>query len=473
MEKIETSVAIELGAAQLFLDDSRLQRTEGIDREWHGLRKHPANPLVVPSPPESMIFLLGTVIREPDPLTGGDPVFRMWYFTTGDRGGTDRPWFGYAESRDGIEWRKPELGLYEIGGSAQNNAVSFGGVFSRIGLGGVVRDPGISVPDGERYKAMFSGKQIDTREKRYYLIVSPDGIHWQVKSSFVPDKPSYPDRSCFVHDPYGDEYRLYSRTKYRTDALVKKGGEAYFGRAITLLTSSDLQRWSDPELVMHAEDDDPPGTEIYGAALFPYAGMWLALPQIHCSLTDRAYIEISVAHSEDGRVWNRQKDIVLPCGVTGEWDRFNQCVSTRPVRVGDELWVYYSGRTYRHGEYKLSGLKDTGPFHSAIGLATIRLDGWCSLSATFAGGRITTVPLELPVDSRKLFINAKADWGKIGVELLDVDGGVIDRSEPVAADGVRLEARWRKNGWKSRRGDDRYQLRFTLENARIYSWSVE
>lgn len=224
---------------------------------------------------------------------------------------------------------------------------------------------------------------------------------------------------------------------------------------------------------MHAEMDDPDGTEIYGIAAFPYEGQWGGLPQIHRSLPHLGYIDVAVAHSRDGKKWQREKELVLSRGDVGEWDRFNQCASTRPVRVGGELWVYYSGRLYRHKEYKGSGLKDTGPFLVGIGLATLRLDGFCSMQAGFDGGEIITKPVILPEGS--LFINAKSDWGEVVVEVLETDGGIIEgmRSIPVSADGVRLEVQWPDGSSFEGIAGRPVRLKFSIRNALLYSWRVE
>ena len=49
----------------------------------------------------------------------------MWYLPWGFRDGS-RLWC-YTVSRDGYDWEKPELGIYEFQGSRQNNIMaSFG-----------------------------------------------------------------------------------------------------------------------------------------------------------------------------------------------------------------------------------------------------------------------------------------------------------------------------------------------------------
>ena len=463
---------IPIGESQLFLDDTRIEERVNVKREWHRFEKHPDNPLISASGREERIYGFGSVRVESDPsLDTSDPVFRMWYFAGGQRDQseegdeidkTKRSWIAYARSRDGIKWEKPEVGL--------GNAVHYGGHFRRIDLSGVCRDP----QDGD-YHFISSAEQVKKKEKLYVVADSSDGIHWQDRGVFVPPAPAYPDRACFVRDPIGGGYRLYCRTRYNPQALIEKGGAAYFGRAVALLRSPDLAEWSEPTLVIHADENDPPGTEIYGGGFFPYAGHWIGLVQIHRSLVDHAYIDIGLAHSRDGIDWKREAATVLPLGDVGEWDRFNQSTAIAPVKVGDELWLYYSGRTYRHGEYKKSGLSDSGPTHSRIGLARIRLDGWCSLQSSFDGGHVLTRPFVPTSEVSGLSLNAKADWGCVNVQLQNAEGGVLAESEPCVGDGVRIPVSWRgtENPFLPEGATDQgCRLRFELKNACLYSWAL-
>lgn len=465
---------VPIGQSQLFLDDRAVEETVNVKRVWHSFEKHPENPLILTSGLEERIYAFGSVRLEPDPsLDSSEPVFRMWYFAGGVRDQseegdeidkTKRSWIAYARSRDGITWEKPEVGL--------GNAVHHGGHFRRIDLSGVCREP-----QSGNYHLISSAEHVKEKEKRYIVADSIDGIHWRDRGDFVPPMPAYPDRACFVRDPIGGEYRLYCRTKYNPANLIKMGGAAYFGRAVALLRSPDLAKWSDPELVIHAEESDPPGTEIYGGGFFPYAGHWIGLVQIHRSLVDHAFIDIAIAHSRDGVEWQREQSTVLPLGDVGEWDRFNQSTAISPVQVGDELWLYYSGRTYRHGEYKKSGLADNGPPHSCIGLAKIRLDGWCSLQSSFDGGQVLTRPFRATRGISGLSLNAKADWGSVNVQLQDAEGGVLAESEPCVGDGVRLPVIWRETGNPflsdgSPIDSRSIRLRFELKNAHLYSWSL-
>jgi len=462
--------SVPKGQSQLFLDDQWIFEKNNVTRVWHRFQKHPSNPLILKSKLEEALYLFGTVLMDSDPDVGGEPIFRMWYYASG-KGMT---WTAYARSSDGLNWEKPELGLIEIDGSQANNVVFCPPGWLPLGLAGVIKDPRTDIKENERYKLMTAARNAATGEKTYLLAVSPDGLRWTLQGAFTPPPPCKPDRACFVWDSFRQVYALYNRAKFAPSELTERGDSAYWGRAIALCTSEDFKNWSEPELVMHADSDDPDGTEIYGSATFPYEGQWVSLPQIHRSLPHLAYIDIAIAHSRDGQNWRREKELVLPRGGIGEWDRFNQCASTRPVCIGDELWVYYSGRLYRHGEYhRYTELKDTGPHHIGIGLATLRLDGWCSLQAGFDGGEVVTKPIILPAGD--LFINAKSDWGEVVVEVLETNGNIINKvkSMPVIGDSVRLKVQWQEDNSLEHLVGKSVKLRFIIKNALLYSWKVD
>ena len=90
-----------------------------------------------------------------------------------------------------------------------------------------------------------------------------------------------------------------------------------------------------------------------------------------------------------------------------------------------------------------------------IGLAMLRLDGFASLAASFDGGRVTTRPFAL--NGNELWVNAKADYGQLTVELLDgeekpIPGYAAEDCVALAEDGVAIPVRWRGDGGLSALG---------------------
>jgi len=495
-------VRIPIRQPQVFLDDALVASKEQVVRTWHALRKHPANPVLLPAPWEDQHWLFGTVLREPDPDVGGEAVFRMWYYAAvHDEEKAEMPRstasIGYAVSRDGLHWEKPICGLYEFNGSRNNNIV-FNPVWETgapalenrrlIDFGGVIRDPRQNIPEDERYKAIIATlvyREDERVGRDYLLIVSPDGIHWRSRQALALPEPCEADRACLVWDPSCALYVLYNRTYYSPPAVrekaVEKNWPRHYGgnaRAVAVATSADFKEWTlaDPPLAMHVDGEDPDTTQIYGLQAFPCGGQWVGLWQNYCSRADVSTIDVGIAHSRDGMRWSRVRTtdfLALPNGSLGDWDRFNQCTATAPVRVGDELWVYYSGRLYRHGGYDPTGPRDSGPYFVGIGLATLRLDGWCSMASGFNAGEVITIPLILP--EGKLYINAQARWGEIQVEVLDESGELIKgmASEPLKDDGVKLPVSWPAGKSLTQFADMPIRLRFTITNARLYSWQVD
>ncbi len=107
--------------------------------------------------------------RVPCVIKDGDK-FRM-YYTAGDgRNG----WFvGYAESRDGLNWTKPTLGIYEYAGSKDNNLVLGDDPArgeSRVCHPWVLRD-------GDIYRIYYS-VSVDPGTYCVATATSQDGIHW-------------------------------------------------------------------------------------------------------------------------------------------------------------------------------------------------------------------------------------------------------------------------------------------------------
>ena len=402
----------------------------------------------------------------------------------------------YATSRDGLSWERPHLGLVEIAGSTLDNAVFAHPEWEFIGFSGLIRDPRPEVPASERYKLVVPGLITRPNRRKVYLgATSPDGLHWTFRGELAIEGIVKSDRACFTWDPHRQRYALYCRDRHCPDAFVRRleshyaeamspraasaAAADYWGRAVALTTSADFSTWTPARQVMRIDlDREPLGLQIYGIAAIPYGGQWVCLWQKHHSLPEQAWLDIGVAHSRDGVTWKREAPVVLPCGSVGQWDRFNQCVSTQVVRVGDELWFYYSGRTYRHGEYRRhTEGTDSGPGSEEggvhIGLATLRLDGFCSLGAGFDGGTVATRPLALPPG--ELHLNCRSRWGRVTVEVLDGSGAALPgaRSVPIACDDVRRKVTWTEGFALAAHAGRPVRLRFTLENARLFAWLVK
>ena len=108
----------------------------------------------------------------------------------------------------------------------------------------------------------------------------------------------------------------------------------------------------------------------------------------------------------------------------------------------------------------------------AIGLATLRRDGFASVQASYDGGTLMTRPFALA--GTQLRVNAKASYGRVRVELLDEQERVLPGfgagdCVPIEADGVDLPVRWGADG-RQPLPPGPARLRFHLHNARLYAY---
>jgi hypothetical protein len=131
--------------------------------------------------------------------------------------------------------------------------------------------------------------------------------------------------------------------------------------------------------------------------------------------------------------------------------------------VGDQMRLYYSG---------YDGLHDYLPFHSAIGVATLRKDGFASLDGGDNPGIVTTK--HLTGLTGQLRLNCEAKAGLLQVEVLDANGRALpgyrkmDCNEP-RGDGVDQIVTWEEHK-ELPATKEPLRLRFHLKNVSLYSF---
>jgi hypothetical protein len=122
----------------------------------------------------------------------------------------------------------------------------------------------------------------------------------------------------------------------------------------------------------------------------------------------------------------------------------------------------------------------------AIGLATMRLDGFVSMDDYNTPGTLTTRPLSSNGD--RLVVNARAPevafdgqgpkpHGSLRAEVLDsggrvIDGYSVDDCDPFTGDDLRHVVTWKGRPRLPRLDGDPFRLRFHLSNAALYSFQV-
>jgi hypothetical protein len=477
---------------QLFVDDYLVAGLTGLRRTLHQPVKHPQNPLMT-----------GETAWEGGPRWG--PVlayclrdepsgrFRLWYRSrlTYQAGGRRYSFPNmYAESPDGIHWERPALGLNEWSGSRENNIILQAG-----DLRGLIHQP----DDGAApWKAIWEHNSADRRlpgmeREGYYLYTSPDGIRWQRAHLSVPYGAR---RKASIETPL-PLTRLGDTGHVRWDALLgtyvcdAKGVVAAVGgddvptarvgggdgnhRFRLQMESDDLIHWTRPRVVAFpdAVDFERGTIGFYGLLGSTYESLWIGYLRAH-RLDPWKRVDVQLMVSRDGRTWSRvcDRQVFLPLGTDDSWEAdYSEINHAGPLLVGDELWFFYRGSILeRH--------RGSGPdIQKGIGLATLRRDGFASLTAGNGGGSVTTRPLSF--SGRRLRVNAAVhSGGELRVDVLTHDGAPVPGYSAaecafVAGDHTATPIRWAGGELGDVDAERRpFRLRFTLQNADLYAFWI-
>ena len=460
---------------QLFLDDYLIASLDNVQRKVNSARKHLANPLIDNDKPwEGRGPVFHTVMR--DEKTG---KFRMWYSGYHNfelPSGTTVRWpTCFAESDDGVTWHKPNLGLFQYGGSKANNIVILKG-----GMFGLIHDDRESDPK-HRYKAVVWHDWRDPRgavpREGYYLYNSPDGIHWkQTREQPLAlnqnrTQPGIGDTSLFFWDKRLRRYVCYTKILFRNPTMRTSG----------MMESDDLIHWSRPRMTIFPDALDDPDTQIYQHYSFQYESMWVGLIRVmHTELIDesRKQTVVELTASRDGRHFTRvgRRETLIPLGAADEWDPHYHAPTSPPIRVGDELWIYYYSMPLLDPK-KVGPKKAQAAQVSRIGLATLRRDGFVSLDAGAKPGKVVTRPLTFK--GRSLRVNAQiAADGWLKAELRNTAGEPIanyrlEQCDSVTGNVMSAQVTWGKRKTIESSVNKPRRVMFELKNAKLYSFWIE
>ncbi|SEF11542.1 hypothetical protein [Jiangella alba] len=441
---------------QLFHDLDRVDTLTHVGRVVHE-GELTDQPILSPDRPweANNVYLYGSVLFDED-----EQLYKMWYHSYNwDLGEYLNL---YATSRNGRTWDKPELGVYEFDGSTANNIV----IGDNIHSPSVLKDPFEDDP-ARRYKMMAMDY-----EQGYVVYFSPDGVRWTACGCNPVSTGA--DVANIFQDPETGEFGvMWKQPDLRPVPNI---------RYAFLSTSADFETWSEPELVLAADQRDQlmatadghTNAQIYGFPVTAYQGGWVGFPWIYKpgggtpGMAGSGPVDVQVAFSDDLRTWTRDdRRSVIPRGVPGSWDAGMIYTASSLVQTGRDLRLYYSG---------WDGFHDGSPNRgAAIGMATWRVDGFASLAnGGDQPGVVTTRPLVF--DGRALSVNAAlAPGGTLRVEILDADGEPIpgftlEESRKVMGDRTDHRIRWSGAHDLSALAGTPVRLRFHLDDGDLYSY---
>ena len=436
------------------IDDRIIEDRWMIERFVVPLKKYAGNPIVVKEHPwEGTGPLLGgKVLFDPQ-----DQLYKMWYSVWDSASYYSKLPFSYniayAESKDGIKWKKPILNRFDRKDASyqKTNLVKLGK--EKTQDIDVEFNPASNAAEN-RFVA------IHNEAGGVFVSYSADGKTFS--SSFKNPAVCYHSdtRNNFVFDEVRKRWFVYVRPK----AYAGEGIKHVNRRRIAVVDSDDLVNWTHERTVMVPEEGDV--SDFYGITVIRRGDLFFGFLQLYApGKTEKVTAEL--VWSNDAYHWNRlpanaQKS-PLNLGKENEWDA-GQIRISEPVIKGNEMMFYYSGNKSNHDS----------PGSPAIGVATTKLDrlfGARSQADTL--GRILTRPFEVNGD---LFINADAA-GEIRVEVRSairdepLEGWTSEDCTPFTGSGLNNQISWGNKKLSDLKGK-MVRLRFTLKDGTLYSFDI-
>ena len=467
---------------QLLVDDHVIARHENVTRTLNQPFKHGA--VLKPTLPSDMggIFAMYiTVVRNEK-----DDKFQMWY-EAGDivrpDGSVNYRGTSYAESEDGIHWTKPL-----VSADGRSNIV-----LPATGQA-VMLDSTVDWGAPDKYKAAYMHVDSSGDTCAANLAYSADGIHWKPYN----DGKQVTHRAADTHnqilwDPLRQAYRLSTRTD-----MARRGEPEW--RSVRIMYHENNDLMNHPTAWKTLRDKivvNDPLRQLYPNSVtevlqyhhitcWIYEGIYFGLLNVCTKPRTQVYADndFQTRHEEDvsdfylgtsrdgldfDPAWVYRRDVFLPRGPAGSWDKDTVFPSSNVVTFEDQHWFYYCGVNER-----LFNANDKRS--AAVGLATLPLDRFIDWRAQGKLGTITTRPLRL--EEEILQVNVDSRGGRFYVEVLDADWQAIPSftaDDATRYDGVnqlRLRPAWGDNTDLSQLVGRTVRLKFYLHNARLYSFQI-
>jgi hypothetical protein len=424
-----------------------------------------------------------------------ESIYRMyyhaWQIPTGIEPGGPLT-IAYFESKDGIQWERPSLGLCEFNGSKDNNII-----LDKLGDGSRCHDfsPFIdanpSTKPEARYKAVGAGFG---KQKGIWVYQSPDGIHWTpLAPSPVFDKGAFDTQNVAFWSPMERKYVLY----YRVFSGSGNTGTRMINRAV----SDDLLRWTDEGTLTFPEGEGPrPRAQFYVNQIKPYEraphlyigfparyvdpGLtastsllpeWdlrekrmTVVPRYGTAVTDSVYIT-----SRDGRKFRQSNDVFLRPGLRTKhnWSYGDNYIAWHVVETDStkddappELSLYATESYFTARQSRLRRY-------------SLRIDGFASIHAKRQQGEFTTKPLTF--SGKELSLNvATSAAGMVQVEICSPEGTPFPGYTLANCDIIYGDSLDRRVSWKGNKSVESLVgrpvlLRVVMSEADVYSLAFE
>jgi hypothetical protein len=481
---------IDLGSRrELFVDDYLVGEMKGVELLVHSPEPREIA-VTCDAPWEGNGCGYYTVLQD-----ARESVYRMyyhaWQIPTGIEPGGPLS-IAYFESKDGISWNRPSLGICEFNGSKDNNIILY-----KMGDGGGCHDfsPFIdenpaATPEA-RYKATDAGA--DTK-KGVWAYGSPDGIHWTpLADAPVFSGGAFDSQNVSFWSASEQQYVLY----YRTFSEGEYKGTRLVNRAV----SKDFLHWSDEGTIAFPAGEGPqPLAQFYVNQIKPYP----RAPQLYIGFPAR-YVDRGLTESTkllpewdlrekrmtiQPRYGTAVTDSVFICSRDGKNFRQSNDVFLRPGLRTRHNWSYGDNYIAWH-VVETDSTRDDCPRElslyatesyftgrdSRLRRYTLRIDGFGSIHAKRQQGEFSTKPLTFSGNEISLNVATSAA-GSVQVEIRNADGTPVpgfslEECDLVYGDSLDRRVSWKGNRSVAALAGQPLVLHFVMREADVYSLAFQ
>lgn len=462
---------IDIGSnRELFVDEYLIDKLDGARMTLHHPR-HEGPVMKFDKPWEGPFSGYCTIIKDGD-------LYRVYYRGESKAGadGNNLEVTCVAESKDGRTWTKPNLGIYEINGTRENNVVYANDAPNSHNFHPFI-DTRPGVPKAERYKATAGVNVKSKNFKGLSGFVSPDGLHWRKV------KPQ-PILTCGPFDSANVAFWSEAEQCYICYFRVFIKGVRWIARA----TSKDFLNWSPLEEITAMHKGKPaPIEHLYTNQTHPY----FRAPQIYIApaarfMPGRQVISDAKAAKQLGvhpKYFRDISDAVLMTSRGG--NVFDRTFMEGFIRndIGLNNWIsrsnYPAWQVVQTGPAEMSLYANCNYAQTTAELRrfSLRLDGFASIQAGYDGGRVLTKPLKFK--GKQLLINfATSAAGSVKVEIQDADGRPIPGftladSNKTIGNEIERAVSWKGKTDLASLAGRPIRLLFELKDADVFAFRFE
>tara|TARA_R110001632_G_scaffold58252_1_gene141973 strand:+ start:601 stop:2037 length:1437 start_codon:yes stop_codon:yes gene_type:complete len=450
---------IELGdKREIFVDEYLIDTLDGVEIVKHTpVDEGPV--LTFDNPWEGNFSGYTTIIKDGD-------TFKAYYrgIRVAGEDGQDGEVTCYAESKDGINWVKPNLRLFEIDGTLDNNVVLANAAPLSHNFSPFL-DSNPDAKPSQRYKALAG-----VRKSGLIAFTSPDGIKWKK----VKEKAVFTDG---ILDSQNVAFWSESEKKY-VCYFRSWTGVGYKGiRSVSRTTSLDFINWTEPEQMTFGNTRLE---HLYTNQTSPY----YRAPHIYVAIGGRFMPGRQVLTEEQAKEFNVDPKYFKDCADAffmtsrggSEYTRTFMGAFIRPG-IGLDNWVSRSN-------YPALNVVQTSPEEMSLYVNqnyaqptanlnrySLRIDGFTSISAPYSGGQFTTKPFTFTGSELEINYSTSAA-GEIKFEMLDengtpIPGFTMEEARPMIGNEISRTVLW--NGELNKWASKTVSLRIYMKDADLYS----